>query len=79
VRSGVARVNEATSGVTVKSLPVFLHCVEVLPAGDTIDDDVKYLVRRVDGVDKDASAPYYTCVQFIRRSPEVVRRLPKVI
>jgi len=49
-----------------------LHCVEVLPA---TDNDVKYLVRRVDSVrDDDASSlPYYTCVQFLRRSPEVVQ------
>ena len=46
-----------------------LHCVEVLPAGDR-NGEVKFLVRRVDRV---ASSPYYTCVQFVRRSAEVVQ------
>ena len=45
-----------------------LHCVEVLPASDK--DDVKFLVRRLDNV---ASLPYYTCVQFVRRSAEIVQ------
>ena len=47
-----------------------LHCVEVLPAGVQTDDDVKYLVRRVDA---SSSSSYYTCVQFVRRSPEAVQ------
>ena len=61
----VESLNEATTSYV-------LHCVEVLPAAD---NDVKYLVRRMDGVRDDAAStsPYYTCVQFLRRSPEVVQ------
>ena len=46
-----------------------LHCVDVLPARDR-KEEVKFLVQRVDSV---ASMPYYTCVQFVRRSAEVVQ------
>jgi len=46
-----------------------LHCKQVLPAGNK-NGDVKFLVQRIDNV---ASLPYYTCVQFVRRSPEVVQ------
>ena len=47
-----------------------LHCVEVLPADDQ-EDAERFLVRRVDNVV--SSLPYYTCVQFVRRSPDVVQ------
>lgn len=46
-----------------------LHCVEVLPAKDK-EHSVKYLVQRID---RSATLPYYTCVQFVRRSAEVVQ------
>jgi len=52
-----------------QSTSYVLHCVEILPARDE-KDDVKFLVQRVNNV---ASLPYYTCVQFVRRSPEVVQ------
>jgi len=52
-----------------KTKSYVLHCIDILPAGDT-NEDAKFLVQRVDVV---ASTPYYTCVQFFRRSAEVVQ------
>lgn len=49
-----------------------LHCIDVLP-GDKKkdDDDVKFLVRRSDVAA--VTSPYYTCVQFVRRSADVIQ------